>query len=134
MVQGALPTPTADEEEQIVRRLVATQLGLGRLQLLLDEDDIENININGFDTVWIKRADGTKEQVDAIADSDEDLVELVQRAARATSHRRGAPHRQRQAHRRPAPGRRASALGHDRGVEPTVRVHPTPPSCRRHPR
>jgi len=82
MVQSALPTPTTDEEEQIVRRLVATQLGLGRLQLLLDEDDIENININGFDTVWIKRADGTKERVDAIADSDEDLIELVQRAAR----------------------------------------------------
>ena len=83
MVQGALPTPSAEEEEQIVRRLVATQLGLGRLQLLLDEDDIENININGFDTVWVKRADGAKERVDAIADSDEDLVELVQRAARA---------------------------------------------------
>ena len=83
MVHGALPTPTAEEEQQIVRRLVATQLGLGRLQLLLDEDDIENININGCDTVWVKRADGVKEQVDAIADSDEDLVELVQRAARA---------------------------------------------------
>ena len=62
---------------------MATQLGLGRLQLLLDEDDIENININGCDHVWVKRADGTKERVEAIADSDEDLVELVQRAARA---------------------------------------------------
>ena len=83
MVDGAVPTPTAEEEEQIVRRLVATQLGLGRLQLLLDEDDIENININGCDTVWVKRADGVKEQVEPVADSDEDLVELVQRAARA---------------------------------------------------
>jgi Flp pilus assembly CpaF family ATPase len=83
MVQGAVTIPTADEEEQIVRRIVATQLGLGRLQLLLDEDDIENININGCDSVWVKRADGTKEQVEPIADCDEDLVELVQRAARA---------------------------------------------------
>ena len=47
MVEGAVTTPTVEEEEQIVRRLVASQLGLGRLQLLLDEDDIENINING---------------------------------------------------------------------------------------
>ena len=62
---------------------MATQLGLGRLQLLLDEDNIENININGCDHVWVKRADGIKEQVEAIADSDEDLIELVQRAARA---------------------------------------------------
>jgi len=35
MVQSGVPTPTTEEEEQIVRRLVATQLGLGRLQLLL---------------------------------------------------------------------------------------------------
>src|ERR1700692_1919012 len=62
MVQGALPAPTADEEEQIVRRLVATQLGLGRLQLLLDEDDIENININGADHVWVTRGDVVKER------------------------------------------------------------------------
>lgn len=83
MVQRGVTTPSAEEEEQIVRRLVATQLGLGRLQLLLDEDDIENININGCDHVWVKRADGIKERVEAIADSDEDLIELVQRAARA---------------------------------------------------
>ena len=31
----------------------------------------------------MKRADGTKEQVEAVTDSDEELVELVQRAARA---------------------------------------------------
>ena len=83
MVERGVTTPSAEEEDQIVRRLVATQLGLGRLQLLLDEDDIENININGADHVWVKRADGTKERVEAIADCDEDLVELVQRAARA---------------------------------------------------
>ena len=83
MVEGAVTTPTVEEEEQIVRRLVASQLGLGRLQMLLDEDDIENININGHDRVWVKRADGIKEQVDPIADSDEELIELVQRAARA---------------------------------------------------
>ncbi len=83
MVQSGVTTPTTEEEEQIVRHLVATQLGLGRLQLLLDEDDIENININGADNVWVKRADGTKEQVEPIADTDEDLIELVQRAARA---------------------------------------------------
>ena len=83
MVERGVTTPSAEEEDQIVRRLVATQLGLGRLQLLLDEDDIENININGADHVWVKRADGTKERVEAIADCDADLVELVQRAARA---------------------------------------------------
>src|ERR1035437_3314151 len=83
MIQQGLPAPTADEDVHVLRHVVASQLGLGRLQLLLDDDSIENIDINGCDNVWVKRADGTKEQVEAVTESDEELVELVQRAARA---------------------------------------------------
>ena len=83
MIQQGLVTPSAEAEAQVLRHVVASQLGLGRLQLLLDDDSIENIDINGCDNVWVKRADGTKEQVDAVTDSDAELVELVQRAARA---------------------------------------------------
>jgi len=83
MIQQGLPAPTAEEDVQVLRHVVASQLGLGRLQLLLDDDSIENIDINGCDNVWVKRADGTKEQVEAVTESDEELVELVQRAARA---------------------------------------------------
>ena len=83
MIQQGLPAPTAEEDVHVLRHVVASQLGLGRLQLLLDDDSIENIDINGCDNVWVKRADGTKEQVEAVTESDEELVELVQRAARA---------------------------------------------------
>src|ERR1019366_4553975 len=83
MIQHGMPAPTAEAEALVLRHIVASQLGLGRLQLLLDDDSIENIDINGCDNVWVKRADGTKEQVEAVTDSDEELVELVQRAARA---------------------------------------------------
>ncbi|MGP8062728.1 MAG: ATPase, T2SS/T4P/T4SS family, partial [Acidimicrobiales bacterium] len=83
MIQQGMPAPTAEAEALVLRHVVASQLGLGRLQLLLDDDSIENIDINGCDNVWVKRADGTKEQVEAVTDSDEELVELVQRAARA---------------------------------------------------
>ncbi len=112
---------------------MASQLGLGRLQLLLDEDDIENININGADRVWVKRADGIKEQVDPIADSDEELIELVQRAARA--HHTGGERRIDSA--KPivdlhlAGGHRLSAM--IEVSEPPVRVHPSSPPGRPHP-
>lgn len=91
MVEGAITAPSAEEEERIVRHLVASQLGLGRLQLLLDDDSIENINITGYDNVWVKRADGQKERFEPVADSDEDLIEVVQRAAR--SHHTGGERR-----------------------------------------
>ncbi len=75
--------PTPEQERQVIRTVIASQLGLGRLEPLLQDDSIENININGHDAVWVKRADGTKEKVQPVADSDEELIELVQRAARA---------------------------------------------------
>ena len=83
MIQQGMAALSAETEALVLRHVLASQLGLGRLQLLLDDDSIENIDINGCDTVWVKRADGTKEQVDPVTDSDEELVELVQRAARA---------------------------------------------------
>jgi Flp pilus assembly CpaF family ATPase len=83
MIQQGLVAPSAEVEANLLRHVVAAQLGLGRLQLLLDDDSIENIDINGCDNVWVKRADGTKEQVEAVTESDAELVELVQRAARA---------------------------------------------------
>jgi Flp pilus assembly CpaF family ATPase len=55
--------------------------GLGRLQRLLDDYEIENVNANGCDRVWVRYADGRRVQVDPIADSDEELVELVRLAA-----------------------------------------------------
>jgi len=60
MIQQGMPAPTAEAETLVLRHVVASQLGLGRLQLLLDDDSIENIDINGCDNVWVKRADGTK--------------------------------------------------------------------------
>lgn len=76
--------PSPQEEEAIKRYVLANQLGLGRLQLLIDDDRIENIDINGCDNVDVTYAgsNGDPVRVDPVADSDEALVELLQRAAR----------------------------------------------------
>jgi len=70
--------PTPHEEEEIAAGIHAALYGVGRLQPLLDDPEIENIDINGFDQVFVQYADGREERREPIADSDDELVELVQ--------------------------------------------------------
>jgi pilus assembly protein CpaF len=57
---------------------------LNRLQRLLDDPGIENINANGCDQVWVRYADGRREQVEPIASSDDELEEMLRTAAART--------------------------------------------------
>jgi Flp pilus assembly CpaF family ATPase len=56
--------------------------GLARLQPLLDDPEIRDIHISGAQRVWLNLRNGTKVRGPAVADSDEDLVELISTAAR----------------------------------------------------
>ncbi len=79
---GAGDKPLGVAEEQRVARAVLDALfGLGRLQSLIDQQDIENIDVNGCDCVWVTYADGMKERVDPAADSDAELAEIIRSAA-----------------------------------------------------
>mgnify|MGYP000843747980 FL=1 len=69
---------TAQEEEEVSQGIHAALFGVGRLQPLLDNKDVENIDINGYDNVFIQYADGREERGAPVADSDDELVELVQ--------------------------------------------------------
>jgi len=70
--------PTADEEESLASAIHAALFGVGRLQPLLQNPDVENIDINGCDRVFVGYADGREELVDPVAESDEELIELIQ--------------------------------------------------------
>ncbi|GAA4578877.1 ATPase, T2SS/T4P/T4SS family [Planotetraspora phitsanulokensis] len=70
--------PTAEEEEALAAGVHAALFGVGRLQPLLDDVEIENIDVNGCDRVFVSYADGREVIVDPVADSDEELVELIQ--------------------------------------------------------
>ena len=61
--------------------ILARVLGLGGLQALMDDADIETINANGADRVFAIRADGTTTTEAPIAPSDQAMVELVRRLA-----------------------------------------------------
>jgi pilus assembly protein CpaF len=72
---------TAQEEEELAAAIHAALFGVGRLQPLLDDPQIENIDINGCDRVFLGYADGSEVMADPVADSDEELVELIQALA-----------------------------------------------------
>ncbi|HZU80040.1 MAG TPA: ATPase, T2SS/T4P/T4SS family, partial [Acidimicrobiales bacterium] len=71
----------AHDEQRLAQDVLDALFGLGRLQSIIDDPDVENIDINGCDRVWVTYSDGRKEMVEPVADSDEELVELVKSAA-----------------------------------------------------
>ncbi|MHB1850382.1 MAG: CpaF family protein [Acidimicrobiales bacterium] len=81
--QGASVLP-APEEDELSRAAFDALFRLNRLQRLLDDPSIENINANGCDQVWVRYADGRREQVAPIASSDEELEEMLRTAAART--------------------------------------------------
>lgn len=73
-MRTGLVAPSPEDELAIAEAAFAAQFGLGRLQPYVDDPNIENIEIHGFDNVWVGYADGRDVRVDPVADSDEDLV------------------------------------------------------------
>jgi len=60
----------------------ADMVGLGRLQALLTDTTVEEVHILGCDRVRITRRNGVIDVGDPIADSDDEMVEVLQILAR----------------------------------------------------
>lgn len=67
-------------EGAVVRAAMAQVCGLGPLEVLLEDPQIENVNLTGTQ-VRIRYADGRREQLPPIVDTPQDLIALVQRIA-----------------------------------------------------
>ncbi|GIF48109.1 Flp pilus assembly CpaF family ATPase [Asanoa ferruginea] len=72
----------AADERALLDQVTAELVGLGRLQSLLIDESIEEVHILGCDQVRITRHGGGVDWGDPIADSDEEMVEILQAAAR----------------------------------------------------
>ena len=70
--------PTTDEETELAEGIHAALFGVGRLQPLLDDPMVENIDINGCDHVFVGYSDGREIPVGPVAESDDELIELIQ--------------------------------------------------------
>ncbi len=74
--------PADPMEERVLAQAVLDALfGMAGLQGLIDDPEIENIDINGCDRVWVTFADGSKRLMPPIADTDEEVIEMVRGAA-----------------------------------------------------
>ena len=59
-----------DEEFAIADSVMDAIFGMGRLQPLIDDPSIENIEVTGYDNVWIAHADGREVRGEPVAGSD----------------------------------------------------------------
>ncbi|WNI15970.1 CpaF family protein [Actinacidiphila sp. ITFR-21] len=68
----------ARAEEAYAAAVHAALFGVGRLQPLLDDPDVENIDVNGCDQVFVGYSDGREIPGEPVAETDEELIELIQ--------------------------------------------------------
>ncbi len=74
--------PTPEDEDVMFKRVRADLFGLGGFEDYLFDPTVENIFVNGYDSVLVSRSGaGQPELVPPIVESDVELVELVNRWA-----------------------------------------------------
>jgi pilus assembly protein CpaF len=79
--EGAVPLDE-NAENDVAAAVLDRLHGLARLQPLLDDPDIRDIHISGCERVWLTLRDGAKVRGAAVADTDDELVDLIATAAR----------------------------------------------------
>lgn len=82
MVRRGGTRMTREDEAALLASVRAEMGGLGRLQQLLDDRTVEEVHILGCDRVRITHRDGRIELGEPIADSDEEMVDVLQMLAR----------------------------------------------------
>ncbi|MER7273503.1 ATPase, T2SS/T4P/T4SS family [Dactylosporangium sp. NPDC000244] len=85
-MQAGRPPLHPHVESRVARTVADALLGAGGLQPWLSNPDVEEIVANGCDQVFVRFADGTIEQVDPIADSDPEMVDLIRMLAARTGN------------------------------------------------
>lgn len=74
LVAAGSPPWDAAYTQRVKTALMNKLFGLGRLQELVDDPSVENIEITGYDNVLLLHSDGRRTFADPIAESDEQLI------------------------------------------------------------
>ena len=69
---------TPESRQSIAKAVLDSLFGLGRIQPLVDEEGVENIDIFGYDNVYVNYSDGTFVRKPPIAASDDELLAELQ--------------------------------------------------------
>ncbi len=76
LVNGA-PMLDAPAEEDLARTALAYAFGTGPWERFLNDPDLTDIHINGFDDVWLVDRRGNKRRGDPVAASNDELIEQI---------------------------------------------------------
>lgn len=76
------PRLSTDERDELRDEALAAVFGLGGIQKYLDDPDVENVDINGHDQVFVTYSNGSVRHVPPVAPTDRALVEVIQNGAR----------------------------------------------------
>jgi pilus assembly protein CpaF len=72
---------THDAEARIAEAVINVLFGLGGLQPLLDDPEIENIYVNGYGVVFVDTVREKGKRVGPVAGSDDELIDMIRLAA-----------------------------------------------------
>ena len=82
-----MSAPLEIEERMAIDEAISRVLGLGKLEQLLDDEDVSDIHVRGNRPVWVKLRNGERRMSSPIVDSDDELIELIRRIATRMGHR-----------------------------------------------
>lgn len=76
-VDTGLPAWNLLQQQALARAVFDALFRLGRLQPLVENDEVENIMIDGFDNVILEMSDGRRVRGPTVADSNRELIEFL---------------------------------------------------------
>jgi Flp pilus assembly CpaF family ATPase len=74
---GQLPASTGGELERLARAVYDRRYGLGPLSDYLRDPQVENVDVNGCDQVWVTYASGERVAGPPVAATDEALIAMI---------------------------------------------------------
>jgi Flp pilus assembly CpaF family ATPase len=74
-------------DRRTIDEAIAQVLGLGKLEPLLEDEDISDIHVRGNKPVWVKTRNGERVEHPPIVATDGELVDLIRRIASRMGHR-----------------------------------------------
>ncbi|MGO9078942.1 MAG: CpaF family protein [Streptosporangiaceae bacterium] len=77
LVRAGAPVPSPADREALAQAVYDQRYGLGPLAGYLRDPQVENVDVNGCDQVWVTYATGERVTGPPVAASDEDLIALI---------------------------------------------------------
>jgi len=74
-----------DEEQALISTVLNSVFGLGGLEKYFNDPNVQDIHVNGFDSVFVVYQHGVKVKVDPIASNDEQLRQMISDYVRRSS-------------------------------------------------